>query len=77
MMHAETALALALTTPASLSPAKKLALATWADDGGAVIPGTRGEVVFHAAQSPEWFREAASNQRNDRATRSKRKGPAD
>lgn len=76
-MYAETALAIALATPVYLSPAKKLALATWADDGGAVTPGTRGEVVFHAAQSPEWSREAASNQLKDRAARSKRKERGD
>lgn len=77
MMHAETTPALALATPFPLSPAKKLALATWADDGGAVTPGTSGEVVFHAAQSPEWSREAASNQRRDRAARSRRKERGD
>ncbi|GAA3999141.1 hypothetical protein GCM10022631_07500 [Deinococcus rubellus] len=48
-MYAEPTLVVALAAPIPLNPAKKLALATWADDGGAVLPESGGEVVLHRA----------------------------
>ena len=73
-MQERTALALALAVPSPLSPAKRLALSTWADDGGAVVPGSGGEVNFYASQSPDWSREAAARQRRDLARKSGRRG---
>lgn len=71
-MEAGNALAVALGAQNALSPAKKLALSVWADDGGTVIPGSGGEVVFQAAQSPEWsekVEKAAAERRSHRRIR--------
>lgn len=70
-MQARTALSVALAAPAPLSPAKKLALSVWADDGGTIVPGSGGEVVFSASQSPEWSEKLASERREHRVARSK------
>lgn len=64
-MEAGNALAIALAAQHSLSPAKRSALFVWADDGGIVVPGSGGEVVFQAAQSPEWSERSEKRRRKN------------
>ena len=66
-MQAEIALAMTRTVSVPFSPAKKLALSVWADDGGAMLSGSGSEVVFYAAQSPEWVDQVRSGRRKGSA----------
>lgn len=67
-MQAEVALNMVHAIRLPVSPAKKLALSVWADDGGTVVPGSGGEVVFQASQSPEWTLQIEADRRRARLT---------